>query len=162
MIYEWFGILFFVKDGLLVAHASKGISEMEIGLLLLTQMSFAWRIRLVIWIFAWEGVYVLLVIRAWNLVLESSYVSFFGDVLKFFRKRMDLNIFRYIRGFWKIKVIVHLKYIRELGKVYIMVEQRKIVLCCERLPKMSHVSHWNPINSIFFLSVYSSFIIMIL
>jgi len=30
---------------------------------------------------------------------KSSYVSFFGDVLKFFWKRMDVNKFRYIRGF---------------------------------------------------------------
>ena len=28
-----------------------------------------------------------------------SYVSFFGDVLKFFRKRMDLKLFRGICGF---------------------------------------------------------------
>ena len=30
---------------------------------------------------------------------QVSYVSFSGDVLKFFRKRMDVNNFRYICGF---------------------------------------------------------------
>jgi len=32
-------------------------------------------------------------------ITKVSYVSFFGDVLKFFRKRMDVNSFRSLCGF---------------------------------------------------------------
>ena len=38
----------------------------------------------------------------------------------------------------------------------------EIVSCCLILLKVSHVSHRNPINLIFFLSTYNTFIIMIL
>ena len=64
-----------------------------------------------------------------------SYVSFFGDVLKFFAWRPYDNKKTYIRG-W--------------SEVWIIGEPSEIVLCCFFLPNVPHVPHRNPINSIFF------------